>query len=152
MHDICLILHLCNQITQQPMDWCCHTVHCRASAVTWLCCAALCCVTVACYGVMCTLAVACNARCQAALSDTLGHYHNESRPHAVHVWLVQGLLVRICSGESAVLGGEAVQQGLHAFLTNSTPCATPNAPPLRVRTLCWVRNQSAPCYISSRLA
>ena len=62
------------------------------------------------------------------------------RVHAqeVVVWLLQELLVSICSGESAVMGGEAVQQGLHAFLTNATPCAIPHAAPLRVRTLCWV--------------
>ena len=113
-----------------------------------LCCAVPCCATMACYGVMCSVTVAYNARCQGAVSDTLGHYHNGSRPHAVHVWLVQGLLVEVCSGESAVLGGEAVQQGIHAFLTNSPPHATPNAPPLRVRTLCWVRHHSASCYIS----
>lgn len=33
-------------------------------------------------------------------------------------------------GENAVLGEEAVQQRLYAFLTNTLPCATPHAPPL----------------------
>ena len=106
----------------------------------------------ACYGILFTVTVACRLRCQGALSDTLGHHHSESHPHEVPVWLVQELLVVVCSGESAVLGRGAVQQSFHAFLTNASPCANPHAPPLRVRTLCWVRNSSSSCYNHTHLS
>ena len=58
-----------------------------------------------------------------------------------HGWVMQGLVVLVCSGPlRAALG-----QGFKAFLTNTHPPSSTRVPPLRIKALCWVSNHSSSC-------
>ena len=45
----------------------------------------------------------------------------------------------LCSGQGSVMTDGAMQQGLQAFLTTDLPVASPGAPDLTLKALCWVR-------------